>query len=231
MTAAAKKSGAPRKRSVSPSSGDDQPPKKKSPLFNLPQNYYAPSTIASMSKEELTEWRKEQRRKRNRDSAAASRNKTRARIDELEGEVSEWRAKCAEMEEKMRCMERHIQFLTKMKTSAPHAQFLGHPSPPPLVVSQPNSPPRSPSPVSSTAVPNAVPSSFPPPPAYSRANSADLFPPLLSEPKKPSQVDELEAAAAPVVSDPDFGKHIIQISRQASSFDHLDPLLLFEETI
>eukprot|EP00584_Thalassiosira_punctigera_P014069 CAMPEP_0172557580 /NCGR_PEP_ID=MMETSP1067-20121228/74101_1 /TAXON_ID=265564 ORGANISM="Thalassiosira punctigera, Strain Tpunct2005C2" /NCGR_SAMPLE_ID=MMETSP1067 /ASSEMBLY_ACC=CAM_ASM_000444 /LENGTH=68 /DNA_ID=CAMNT_0013346707 /DNA_START=82 /DNA_END=284 /DNA_ORIENTATION=+ len=40
------------------------PPKKKSPLFNKPQNFYAPSSIASMTNEELAEWRKEQRRKR-----------------------------------------------------------------------------------------------------------------------------------------------------------------------
>lgn len=42
----------------------------------------------AMSKEELTQWRKEARRVRNRESAAASRQKTQKRITELEGEVS-----------------------------------------------------------------------------------------------------------------------------------------------
>mmetsp|Transcript_35133 Transcript_35133/g.71064 ORF Transcript_35133/g.71064 Transcript_35133/m.71064 type:complete len:228 (-) Transcript_35133:884-1567(-) len=40
-----------------------------------------------MTEEQKAEWRKEQRKARNRASAAASRNKTRARIEELETEV------------------------------------------------------------------------------------------------------------------------------------------------
>ena len=42
----------------------------------------------SMTRDELTSWRKEARRVRNRESAAESRKRTRERIDELEGEVS-----------------------------------------------------------------------------------------------------------------------------------------------
>lgn len=41
-----------------------------------------------MTKEKLAAWRREARRVRNRESAAASRNKTRLRIDELEGQVT-----------------------------------------------------------------------------------------------------------------------------------------------
>jgi hypothetical protein len=41
----------------------------------------------TMTKTELVTWRKEARRVRNRESAAASRNRTRERIDELEGEM------------------------------------------------------------------------------------------------------------------------------------------------
>eukprot|EP00522_Entomoneis_paludosa_P011873 CAMPEP_0172439032 /NCGR_PEP_ID=MMETSP1065-20121228/142_1 /TAXON_ID=265537 /ORGANISM="Amphiprora paludosa, Strain CCMP125" /LENGTH=294 /DNA_ID=CAMNT_0013187655 /DNA_START=173 /DNA_END=1058 /DNA_ORIENTATION=+ len=48
-----------------------------------------------MTKEELQKWRKQARRVRNRESAAASRQKTRQRIDELEGEVSELQAELA----------------------------------------------------------------------------------------------------------------------------------------
>ena len=50
------------------------------------QARYEPTTPIS-SKAELAAWRKEARRIRNRESAAASRNKTRERIDELEGQL------------------------------------------------------------------------------------------------------------------------------------------------
>uniref|UniRef100_A0A7S1B567 BZIP domain-containing protein n=1 Tax=Corethron hystrix TaxID=216773 RepID=A0A7S1B567_9STRA len=46
-----------------------------------------------MSKEEAAEWRREQRRVRNRESAAASRQKTRDRIAELEAVVSDIKSK------------------------------------------------------------------------------------------------------------------------------------------
>ena len=51
------------------------------------QARYEP-TIPISSKAELAAWRKEARRIRNRESAAASRNKTRERIDELEEQLS-----------------------------------------------------------------------------------------------------------------------------------------------
>lgn len=58
-----------------------------------------------MTKEELQKWRKQARRVRNRESAAASRLKTRERITELESEVSDLqlelakaRARIAELE-------------------------------------------------------------------------------------------------------------------------------------
>jgi len=50
------------------------------------QARYVPAV--PMTKEELTMWRKEARRVRNRESAAASRQKTQSRITELEEEVS-----------------------------------------------------------------------------------------------------------------------------------------------
>ena len=52
---------------------------------------YDPSV--PMSKEETSAWRREQRRKRNRESAAACRKRQRDRISELEMEVNEWKAK------------------------------------------------------------------------------------------------------------------------------------------
>lgn len=198
--------------------------KKKSPLFNQPQNYYAPPSISSMSKEELAVWRKEQRRKRNRESAAASRNKTRVRIDELEGEVSKWKQMYHDMEMKMRCMERHIQFLTKLNMSAPSQgqQHPGHVAPTPPqqqlpeapVVSHPNSPPRSPEPFSyMPVVPSVVTSFASPPPAYSSHTSANPFPSLLSELKDCAPVEKQNAA--PALVQEESKKHIIQIPRQA----------------
>jgi hypothetical protein len=46
-----------------------------------------------MNKEELANWRREHRRVRNRESAAASRQRKRSRITELEGEVAQWKGK------------------------------------------------------------------------------------------------------------------------------------------
>lgn len=97
------------------------PPKKVSPLADKPQNYYAPKSTANMTKEELSAWRKEQRRERNRQSAAESRNKTRARIEELEGEVQHWRKLAEEMKGKMSAMERQIEFLTRLQLSPPQS--------------------------------------------------------------------------------------------------------------
>jgi len=55
------------------------------------QNRYEPDV--PMTKEQAADWRREARRKRNRESAAASRNKVRSRISELETEVDEWKDK------------------------------------------------------------------------------------------------------------------------------------------
>jgi len=46
-----------------------------------------------MSKEQLAAWRREARRVRNRESAAASRQRIRDRITELEDEVGDWKTK------------------------------------------------------------------------------------------------------------------------------------------
>jgi hypothetical protein len=238
MAAAARKPTASKKRKVSDnipdllqSSGPPPPEeaKKKSPLFNRPQNFYAPPPV-SMTKGELSEWRKEQRRERNRESAAASRNKTRSRIEELEGEVESWKSMHREMEAKVRCMERHIELLTKL--CGPHkAQALQ----PMTVVSHPNSPPRSDSPPTSHVLSSTLPmplsvfphpaTSFSPPlvPDYSpRPHTVhpDPFPPLLSEPKDCAPVEEREAAAptAAAVIHPaeESEEHITPInSRQA----------------
>jgi hypothetical protein len=149
----------------------DPPCKKKSPLYNQPQNFYAPpaSSVSAMTKDDLSAWRKEQRRKRNRESAAASRGKTRKRIDELEGEVSVWKGRCEEMRARMAGMERHLGALMRQAHNAnqlqqqqqQHTHQGGTMTNPAAggslcagtnrVVSQPNSPPRGTSPALATA--------------------------------------------------------------------------------
>ena len=54
-----------------------------------------------MTKEQLTSWRREMRRVRNRESAAASRRKVRDRIEELEHEVEVWKRRYREVVERL----------------------------------------------------------------------------------------------------------------------------------
>ena len=67
-----------------------------------------------MSKDELVEWRKEQRRKRNRESAAVSRGKSKLKQQRLEGERDLYKRRCQEMEEKMKEMEARIRQLERL---------------------------------------------------------------------------------------------------------------------
>ena len=69
-----------------------------------PQLKYDPSV--PMTKEETSVWRAEQRRKRNRESAAACRKRQRDRIAELESEVEEWRHKFAAALGKLRGVDK-----------------------------------------------------------------------------------------------------------------------------
>ena len=67
------------------------------------QQKYVPDR--PMSAEEMKAWRKEARRIRNRQSAAASRQKTKDRIAILESEVQSWRTKYEGVMEKIRSIE------------------------------------------------------------------------------------------------------------------------------
>ena len=63
-------------------------PRKKPHLTGIKlQARYHPGV--NMTRDELTAWRKEARRVRNRQSAAASRAKTRGKMDELEGKLQD----------------------------------------------------------------------------------------------------------------------------------------------
>lgn len=87
----------------SASSSDEGKERKKT------QIKYEPDV--PMNKEQLAAWRREARRVRNRESAAASRQRIRNRITELEDEVGEWKSKYTE------AMER-LKFLEKQQTTA-----------------------------------------------------------------------------------------------------------------
>lgn len=128
-----------RKRKADPTADDDAS-RKKSPLAGLPQNYYAPTT--DMTPEQLQAWRKEQRRERNRQSAAASRQQTKQRIAQLEGEVLKYKTQYEEMKAKMEGMERQIRLLTEF--SAAHNKVASVPKSVTPPGSYPNSPSRSP---------------------------------------------------------------------------------------
>lgn len=91
--------------------------KKPSPLYNKRRKDYEPPTKDSMTPEELSDWRTEQRRKRNKESAAAFRIKTRSRIIQLENEVEGYKRVIEEMRCTMAEMQTRISFLNKTCTS------------------------------------------------------------------------------------------------------------------
>lgn len=61
-----------------------------------------------MNKDQLAAWRREARRVRNRESAAASRQRIRNRISELEDEVGEWKAKYSNAIQRLEALEKYL---------------------------------------------------------------------------------------------------------------------------
>ncbi|EED94488.1 predicted protein [Thalassiosira pseudonana CCMP1335] len=76
---------------------------RKSKDAKRPQMKYDPAI--PMTKEQTSAWRREQRRKRNRESAAACRKRQRDLISELEVEVDGWKAKFDDALAKLRQLE------------------------------------------------------------------------------------------------------------------------------
>ena len=89
--------------SAAPSSEDALPPKKRKVEKKKTQIRYDPDV--PMSKEQLAAWRREARRVRNRESAAASRQRIRNRITELETEVEGWKSKYNQAMERLQELE------------------------------------------------------------------------------------------------------------------------------
>mmetsp|Transcript_31626 Transcript_31626/g.63884 ORF Transcript_31626/g.63884 Transcript_31626/m.63884 type:complete len:321 (+) Transcript_31626:83-1045(+) len=187
--------------------------KKPSPLLGKPQKFYAPSTAPDgMTREELSVWRKEERRKRNRASAAASRIKTQSKIAELEGQVSHWKSKCEDMEDMMMKLQRQVDLLTRAQSptafeDASMAQQQQHH----YLVSPPSSHPNSPSSISSLQdrLPSIVTSSL--------DVKNFLAPPnLMLSPPSDEQTLTVENKADITSSHVnDSKKHLNMISRQA----------------
>lgn len=70
-----------------------------------------------MSKDQLAAWRREARRVRNRESAAASRQRIRNRISELEDEVGEWKSKYSIAIQRLEALEKCIASKTATTTT------------------------------------------------------------------------------------------------------------------
>ncbi len=102
-----------------------------------------------MTKAELSAWRKEARRVRNRESAAASRQKTRSRIEELESEVDKLQEKYLQALQRIADLENGVRgSFTTARLHQDMMMQLGH-TPPADVLIQPEasvavSPPQSP---------------------------------------------------------------------------------------
>jgi hypothetical protein len=76
---------------------------KKKCSAKKPQMKYDPDV--PMTKEEAAVWRREQRRKRNRESAALSRQRQRDRIAELEVELADWKVKVESIMDRIKKLE------------------------------------------------------------------------------------------------------------------------------
>jgi len=94
----------PKKRKLTDSSARKNDKKTDKPKKT--QIRYDPEV--PMNKDQLAAWRREARRVRNRESAAASRQRIRNRISELEDEVGDWKAKYAVAIQRLEALEKCI---------------------------------------------------------------------------------------------------------------------------
>eukprot|EP00977_Amphora_coffeiformis_P027453 scaffold34612_cov165-Amphora_coffeaeformis.AAC.19 len=101
------------------SNSDTEGAERRKPSLRGIKNQARYEPGVPMTKEELAAWRKEARRVRNRESAAASRQKTKERIDHLEGKVAEIQAKydaalrrIAELEGQSGCVPALVPFVS-----------------------------------------------------------------------------------------------------------------------
>lgn len=96
-------SGDPSSRKISKTATDDESDAAKAKKTQIRYDPDVP-----MSKDQLAAWRREARRVRNRESAAASRQRIRNRISELEDEVGDWKAKYSHAIRRLEALEQCI---------------------------------------------------------------------------------------------------------------------------
>ena len=90
-------STARKRKAISSKADDTEKGKRKTQIRYDPE--------IPMTKEQLAAWRREARRVRNRESAAASRQRIRNRISELETEVDGWKTKYNEAQSRLQELE------------------------------------------------------------------------------------------------------------------------------
>jgi bZIP transcription factor len=104
-------SSAPKKQKVSPPSSDDESCSSKEMTRkgnSQLQKKYDPENVQAMSKVELSLWRRQQRKQRNRISAAVSRQKQKSRIVELEEELNEWKEKVQAVQQQLQAFQEKV---------------------------------------------------------------------------------------------------------------------------
>jgi len=145
-----------------------------------PQMRYDPEV--PMTKQEAAAWRREQRRVRNRESAALSRQKTRDRISELEMELKGWQKKYGDAMERVQTLEQQRQPRPSLSDAGGPTLILNsrpsqsnHQS---SMISPTSSPSSSPVPFNNV-VPQVVPSLSRVPPAAELSVSSCLIPLVL----------------------------------------------------
>jgi hypothetical protein len=77
-------------------------------VSNYQKKYDPPPDCSNMSKIELSNWRRQQRQQRNRLSAAASRQKQKLRVIELEQQVGEWKEKVHALQVEMQRIQQQL---------------------------------------------------------------------------------------------------------------------------
>jgi bZIP transcription factor len=122
-------SSAPKKQKVSPPTSDDESCSSKERKGNSQlQKKYDPENVQAMSKMELSLWRRQQRKQRNRISAAVSRQKQKSRIVELEEELSEWKDKVQAVQQQLQAFQEKtfssISSVQQQETPPPDAEVL-----------------------------------------------------------------------------------------------------------
>lgn len=109
----------PKKRKVASGDSSSRKNGKKDDTTKAKKTQIRYDPDVPMSKDQLAAWRREARRVRNRESAAASRQRIRNRISELEEEVGEWKTKYTQAIQRLEALEKCISANTNNNGELP----------------------------------------------------------------------------------------------------------------